>query len=348
MTGSDSTLVLFTSNRRKKYARDAVEVASLPSGTNFRFRYNEKYVAKGTRSQWKADKLVGATGLILFSVQHPDQFHSAYFVPVRWMKVLRTWVEGSTYLVEFELAEFATLERSGGRGQHIRLFADQLLGSLEGESPDKGTSAIYAELSVEPDHGWDIADWEHVVQDLWHTGEYPTMRFYRALNLETDSGRLVPPSKDGAFPVRGGSTYTLSVLHHQPASIDGVEYLALTPGNSDLTKIVGTKRIEISSGYDSVDLLIRFAKVQESTETVLTIGPEDETVAVTARIRFIIEPNKTRKARDAALASVGGLMLAVPGLSNLGDGAWEWPVALTGAGLLGVYGYLGIDPVAID
>src|SRR5579884_2810222 len=86
-------LWLFSSNSRALYSQDVSNVAGLPKGAYYQFRYREQWLGNLAAAEWR--QLEGKTAVVVFSFQHSAHLHPAAFVPIRMVKVVSSGAEGS-------------------------------------------------------------------------------------------------------------------------------------------------------------------------------------------------------------------------------------------------------------
>ncbi len=106
-THDDEWVWLFSSNRRALYAQDVSNVAGLPEGARYQFRYREEWAGASVLAEW--EQLAGRNALIVFSFQHPEHLHPPAFIPIRLAKVTSSKADGSFRIVEFEVGKSAAL-----------------------------------------------------------------------------------------------------------------------------------------------------------------------------------------------------------------------------------------------
>lgn len=326
-------LWLFSSNRRALYAQDISNVAALPSGARYTFRYRRNWVASTARTLWERNELKDRPVLIVFSYQHPEQFHPSAFVPVRAGRVVSSSTVGSFFTVEFEVADYRPLpqhrrasEDLPTMGERVREFSRAAETSLTEGYPGNDTdkSAVTASAPgalVDQNPPTDEA-WERVVEHLAGSGAFPGHLFLRLLGVQQANGESVP-CVAGRYELRAGDTYELRLAHYRP--LDGDERRAIrVEADNDVLTIQGAEVIPVTSGYDATRLRFTARYRDEPIETVLALEPSDNGGGSRVEAKLRIKPPKTEKAFRMGLATLAIVVAAVPGTLKDFDGAARW------------------------
>lgn len=344
-------LYLFSSNARPLYARDVEVVAGLPAGCVFKFRYNEGYVQAAIKDRWRADTLKTHQGVVVFSMQHPAKYHPAVLIPVRQVEVVRTWVDGTTYLVEFRLDRYAPVAGGSNKeGSTIRKFNDELGAVLAENRPDTGVSAVLAPAVYDEWPAFDGVDgnhpkdWEVVVSSLARTGVFANHRHVRISGVQGADGESVEAA-NGVFHLVGGRTYSLALSHHQVDDIAAVEWLAVA-SDDDVIEIVSSSRVPIASKYDSMTVLFKAVTTTAATRTTITVAPEKADSGPPLEISVQVDPPQVRRAVTTLASAAGGFLLAVPGLfDDIPAAPWGILIAATGAAIVAGLSWFGLSPL---
>ena len=313
-------LWLFSSNRRALYAQDVSNVAALPTGAPYQFRYRGEWVGAEAQAAWEQGRLDDHAALIVFSFQHPEHLHPPAFMPVRAARVTDARVVGSFYVVEFELGEHSTLPPHSRRsddglptmGERVQTFSravEKLLGEGHpGGKPNK--SAVLGPPPRELVDGTAEA-WERIVEQLAGSGAFPNHLFFRVTDL-TKVGGATPPMTEGRYELVAGDTYELHLAHYQPQPFPARRHLNVVVDDKALA-VHGNKSVEITSGYDSMRVRFQAVYRDEPLETTVTIEPAtgEEGARVVLPVR--ISPPRREKAFRIGLGTLAVLAAAVPG-----------------------------------
>ena len=128
-------LYLFSSNIRPLYEQDVIDLLAAPAGSIYRFRYELKYLGSdvpdglagipGDASLpdlWEANQLVNVNVIALYSIQQPESYHRAAFIPIRSGTVRETGADGAIHWIDFEVGDYALCP-----GDVLKLLAELVL-----------------------------------------------------------------------------------------------------------------------------------------------------------------------------------------------------------------------------
>jgi hypothetical protein len=316
------TLWLFSSNRRALYAQDVSNVAALPAGARYRFRYRRTWVGASARTEWEQDALQGAETLVVFSFQHEAHLHPPAFIPVRAGRVLDSEIVGSFFVVDFEIGDHTTLPPHargnddlpslGKRVQSFTRAAEEILKEGHpGGDPDR--SAVFgppptAHVENNPPLG---EAWERIVEQLAASGAYPNHLFFRVGAFSEVGGADLAMSQ-GQYNLTAGKTYEVQLAHYQPEPFSARRQLSIVVDDHAIS-VHGGKSVAVTSGYDSVRIRFHASYRDEPVDTTMTIepGPTEEGSRVVLPMR--ISPPKSEKAFRVGLGTSAVLLAAVPG-----------------------------------
>lgn len=339
-------LWLFSSNARALYAQDVSNVAGLPPGAIYRFRYRRDWVGAQARAAWETENLVGTEALVVFSFQHPKQLHPPAFVPIRKAHVVASEIVGTFFVVDFELGEYVALPEHSRRpgdghpamGQRAQSFTSEVEKRLTEGWPgsDPSRSAVFA-----PDSSDLLAQnpplemaWERTIEYLAASGTFPEHTYLRALRLEEVGGGDVN-AKGGRFDVHAGKTYVLHLTHYQPEPFATRRHLEVVV-EDEAIDVQGSKQLTLGSGYDSMRVRFQAVYRDEPKDTTLTVEPGSGEDGTRIDIPLRVHPQRSEKALRAGIGATALLAAAAPG-------AWK---DFDGGALVGALGVIALGAIA--
>ena len=338
-------LHLFTSNIRELYIADAVNLLAVPQGFVYQFRYGEEHVEDAARAKWRDGKLEGTDVVVYFSLQHAANLHSAAYVPLRLGKVVDSFVEGKTYIVRFEVGEYAPLPGPSDAApvdKSVHDFSDAIRNILKPSYPDfpeDKASRRSASLSDSPRTLLAVADnqgeaFAGVVTYMTAALQPEPRWLFRVSSVWQKKRSDAQALKNGFLRLTAGKNYTVELAHLQPSSqppakiqiecMDGVQLL--TPQELDLT-----------SRYDvmPVRLFVPFRDDEIQGEIIFRV--EEPAKGPTVRIPVQIQPTASHAVGSPLVAVIGGTMAVIPAtLGSTGPTSLKVAIAAGGALLLGL------------
>jgi len=339
-------LWLFSSNRRALYAQDISNVAALPAGAGYRFRYRQTWVGVTAKTSWEQGSLAGSDVVVVFSFQHEAHLHPPAFIPVRVGRVTNSEVVGSFFVVDFEIGDHLTLapHSRGARdglpslGERVQAFsraAEQLLDEGHpGGDPDK--SAVFGPPPtdlVEQNLPTGEA-WERIVEHLAASGAFRSHLFFRVAALREVGGTDLT-MLDGRYKLTAGKTYELQLAHYQPEPFDTRRHLVVIV-DDDALAVQGGSAVSVTSGYDSVRVRFHAKYRDEPIDTTLTVEPAAGEEGSRVALLLRVSPPAGEKAFRIGVGALAVLAAAVPGAwKDFAGNGLPAALALIGIGALG-------------
>lgn len=355
MTTADTTIFLFSSNIRRQYEQDVINVVAAPVGCIFRFRYDHKYVAPELRPKWRDNQLAGRPVVVVYSIQQPAAYHPAAYVPVRRGTITSSFEDGSILVIEFQLGSYATLrhptndETAGGL---VRSFSAELGSALPGHPGHDEKLRFSAADGDEPPGliaagGTEAHGFERLVEYLTSTVSFGDYVFWRIATVRrVGEAADLQADPQGRFRMISEKTYEVTIGHYQlKLDTAGTAKLPTFAVTSDpaLVEVISPKQFTIASRYDSIPIRIRVPPLPDTRETILSIQPPPDVKGPSADLRLLVGPTGSRRIATAAAGGFAALLLVVPELA--GDKApvlVRFPPYLIAAGLLGCMGWWGV------
>ncbi len=339
-------LWLFSLNRRALYAQDVSNVAALPDGARYQFRYRRSWVGTGARAAWEQDALKDKPALVVFSFQHSIHFHPPAFIPVRAARILESRIVGSFFIVEFVVGEHSTLPAHSRRegdglptmGRRVQTFSRSVEKLLDEGHPGGETdrSAVLGEpagegLAVNPPPE---EAWERNIEHLAGSGAFRRHLFFRVVKVVEVGGAAVP-LEDCRYDLIAGKTYELHIAHYQPEPFDSQRQLIVVV-DEDVLAVQGSHALAVTSGYDAVRVRFHAVYRDEPTDTTLTIEPATGEDGSRVALDVRVTPPKGEKAFRVSVGTVAVLAVAIPGAWRDfgGDGRMAAVTVIAAGGLL--------------
>jgi hypothetical protein len=349
---------LFSSNIRKLYEQDILNLTAVPNGSRYRLRYKLNYVDEPLRTKW-GTWLEGSPALVVYSLQQLKDYQDPAYFPIRLARVVRAYVESADVcVVDLEVGRSASLLPPSVASNHSKNVRD-LSAYLAGHAntPHAGISASL--IDVKPGDGWEyleVAKDESADLALFQrTGQYLSgvvslrdVAFYRVVGVfdrhDWAKGSRIPIAPDpstGAISLKPSTAYVLAIFLEQPdgSALSGSFEVK---ADHDIIRFAGRSSFDVASRYDLVTLDLHTPQLGEESErtgslsitpVATTHGPE-----VQIPIRLAVTPGKT--VATLGLSVVGLALVGLPALwTDLADGL-KAIVLVGGAVLTGAVPYI--------
>lgn len=347
-------LYLFTSNLRPLYAQDAIDLLAAPEGLHHRFRYRQRWISPDARGLANAgENARGHRILVVFSLQQKYRYHDPAYIPLRWGSLLGIHREGSAFVVSFELEKYASLplqrvpetgrldeEKLGDEVQRFSASLSQLLGQRGHPGADDEDQRFSATVGKTLDGVLDPSNdqsliWEQSVTYLGGTLTFAGHRFFRIDGIRREAKGEREGIENGRYELTSGVDYELAVVHHQPREVSGVEHF-IAEVDGEIVQLIGEGKIEISSEYDRVPVLLHLPRQEQPRDATVVIRPEGSTQGPRVALPMRSRPGKVRTAVASALGASVVVAAALPGIF----GSWPGEVRalVVSAGALAAVG----------
>jgi len=324
----DECLHLFTSTIRALYISDALDVLAAPVGTITRFRYEEAYVAEGLRQEWKTrNSLVGKAVLVHFAIQHPAEFHLPSYIPLRDATVIGNFVEGRTYVVNFQLGPLRlaagsrevvdSAKASRDLGRPIVEYSGALRTALKIVDSPRASALLSGSQSqlleaVTNDKKQigqeQSSDFERSIKLMNQALYFSPRIFYRVAGVFGPSRQQVP-LKDGRLELLAGTRYEIEISHYQPdPPPDGTALKVAVPVGLTL---IGDSDLSLSSRYDVIPVEIYAEYRDDKIEGQVDITVSSPRQGPSVHIPVVIMPSTSASVVAPGAAAVAGVGTAV-------------------------------------
>ena len=347
-TGVRPSVLLLSSDSRRRYAEDVLTALALPRGAIIQFRYETDYVA-GVLQQAIADgSAVGRRCLVAFLTDRESPEAKPFVVPVRFatvvttacvadMAVFRLRVDDYANLEEFPLAE-AEIRAKGG------WFVDRLAEANGGRWYPATTR--FPDLHLHERPGGDPVAWLGVARRL---ARHPTFRssyFVRTEEPLLSRDRTGALDPEGRLHLSDGDTVKMRVSFYSEGYTPAAKRLVCATDGTFL-KIASDDSYDVASRYDTVEFWLRpetrgfdaLARVgiRLAVDTRAGPAPAGDSLTTSAGFPVGVRRSRSRLLTRVSASAAGAFLVALPAI--LGPGAdlpWRVLYAVCGAALLAV------------
>lgn len=350
-------LHLFTSNIRELYTRDSLDLLAAPDGYIFRFRYQKQHVEAGTELLWRTGGLLGRSVAVYFSFQHSANFHPAAYLPLRKGIIERVEVSGSTYIVDFKLGAYLTLEDEpeekspAPRANAVRQFSDQLRSLLVEAYPDQTTTETDGSLSekrrsatlgespmhIIKDQGSDGERFERIVRFMAPMIADRRPLFFRVSGMARTDNLKRQSLRNGVWELKAGVGYTLDISHYQVESPPEGTYLSVHLPES--LPPLGDCDLPLRSRYEMFSMRLFPPSRDAEAQGEIKITTVDTRFGPTLHLPVRILPQVSQQLVVPAVTAAGVFIVGLPALLGEGVGM-AIKVSATAIGSMLVFGGL--------
>jgi hypothetical protein len=309
---------LFSSDQSPLYAQDVLNVLAAPLGQLYTFRYASQYLTEELAAEWMGLKKHRV--VVVFSLQQRAEYSSPAFVPIRSGHVVRTYIEGTSHFITFELEAVISLpepEKKDGRmryGDAVRSFTSKLADVTT--VPYDASASLGRELPV---GALDTSRDQTILFDragryLANTAAFANARFVRVLGIKP-SGFNAPyvatAHDDPRIHLTAGKTYDLDLYHAQPVAPLAPQPFTVSVDGVSL-RTIGRPGFDVSSRYDLVTIrLVAVDTGVEDRETVLVVEPGRDVQGPRVELHIKVDARRRRTFGVAALQTASLFAVAL-------------------------------------
>ncbi|ETK37720.1 hypothetical protein MPTA5024_02495 [Microbispora sp. ATCC PTA-5024] len=346
--GVRPTVLLLSSNVRRRYAEDILSTLALPRGAAIQFRYEADYVAGGLLQAVANGSAVGRRCLVAFMADVETPQETPFVVPVRFAAVVAADCVADMVVFRLRAGDFANLEEFPLAQTEIRArgrwFVDKLTEAHNGRFYP--ATARFPDLHVHERQGDEAYLWLEVARRL---ARHPTFRssyFVRTEEPLLNDRFRAPLDAAGRLRLSDGDSVKLRVGFYSDSYSDTVRRLACATAGTFLT-VSSDASYEVAHRYDTVEFWLRpeilgFDALTRVTITLAADGREDQerpgdSLTTSAGFPVVVRRSRPRLLLRVSASSAGAFLVALPAV--LGPSFplhWRVLCAVTGAALLAV------------
>lgn len=344
------TVLLLSSDARRRYAEDILTALASPSGALVRFRYDAEYVASGLQQRIADHSIINEQCLIGFvsgieSVELSDANSSrCFFLPVRLAEIVSAEPVADFFVLHLRVHRYPNLSdwpltKSTELFSEGRKFISRL---VESNGEYRPATTRFPDPRVNDDGDQDQL-WLGVVRRL---ASHPT--FANAYFLRVEPPRFKRAHKP-VFDHEG----RLSLTDRQSARLQTTIY---SKGYSDTNRTVlscwtdgrflrvsSDDKYDVALRYDSVEFWLQpsAAEFNALAHVMLTLGVTDSDVTgessltTHVEIRVLVRRSRSTLLLRVMSSSIGAFLIALPAILGPGFSVkWRVISAVLGAILI--------------
>lgn len=149
------------------------------------------------------------------------------------------------------------------------------------------------------------------------------------------------------FHLKGGTTYTLELFHHQPIDVTAGEPFTISVDDA-IIRVIGRSGFDIGSRYDRIAIPMHAVQSEryEARETVLVIDPTDPVKGPQLRLQLRVDP-PSKKLLAGSLASTAALgAIGFAALLPIGT-LWQALIIVAAVITIAVLSFFGLYVTAL-
>jgi hypothetical protein len=254
------------------YCYEFYQIFALPSGFQYRQRYDERWVEHSLRND--LNTIIGKEVLIVFW-----NASTATLYPVRWGRVSTAQKVGRIFYFEYVLTDFVGYKAdANARSAQILAFNDTFTGFhqeiVERTPPEIKTSVFATDVGQHLPRTTfnDLTNWGNIVDAVAQAPVFKGMEFLKIIDLREGLEKTLAPFGNG-YQLRDRHTYRLRVFQIVPNPLE-----TSAPHDIELNSFVDQiqilrKRQTAVGKYDVLTYLFKLSGVPSGEQTAFEIRP---------------------------------------------------------------------------
>src|SRR5579875_125269 len=325
-------LCMMTSTR-SQYLGDTLDLLSYPSGTDYRFRYDLKYVHSNILNK-KIESLVGQTSILIHVHTKEVEGRSDQvleFIPIRKATVVEAKNLGDFIQIRFTLDNWFVYEKSSDCVT-LNSYHEKIKNSMPIKSKDEFIyGCLFAdEFSNDAGISEDLSgnyekvasNWSKLISHIAKLTPHENSIFLKLLEIKNinNNVKIKPKEFDGVrgFELLSDKTYQIEILQRSKKPLIPPLTLEISTNPDDINII---KENELIQGrYDILKFIISTEDFARKQNSFFMINLEKENLVFRSSHSFYnikIKP-RMRKISLSFLILVGGLVLSALGTTLTG------------------------------
>ncbi|WP_405066134.1 hypothetical protein OG558_30820 [Kribbella sp. NBC_01510] len=343
------SLLLLSSDGRRRYAEDVQTVLAAPHGAVVQFRYPLRWVAPPLRRAVLSRKANSLPAVLGFHSTVTDS--EPFVLPIRHATVAMADYIADWFVFQLRVGGYVDLRQYQLSLPGIVARSRELISRL----PVTPEGALYSATSdpaqLPEEVGADAADrWITAARRLALHPSFENSYFLRVAAVETQRGKDVRFDATGRLQTVDGLSLRIVTNIYGKEYAPDAEFKLTCATDGTNVRVASEDVYHVAVKYDLVEFWLHLAAQSYNIYSRVTISlasDKAETLAIPAHVRLplVVTRSKSRVFRRWAVACAGAVLVALP--SILGP---ESPlqvrigVALAGAGLLALSGAVLSSP----
>ncbi len=287
--------VFLSSNSRKGYSQDIVDLFAKPSGTTQQFRYASKWISTEVLKRVSSGAYRKKTEAVLCYIDQATKSVTPLILPIRFSEIVEVREHGSTFSIVFKLGDFCEFD-------DLRTL-NRTLRSDQSEMPDYVGNKITGKYwlfdktrkfnNIERCN--ELNNWEHLVRCYYQTPNFnEKVPFYRFESIDDlNTNRIIKSIKDNddlLYTLDGGKKYNVSIYHFHPKDDFPNFALQVSSDDQNLVPLNGDSRV-LDTRYDRKDYKFETKQVLLGANSSLSFRRIDKDSGKLIREDFLIRVN---------------------------------------------------------
>lgn len=321
MVEIQASLLLLSSNIRRRYAEDILTALALPEGAVIQFRYDAEYVAPSLQQKVANREAIDSQALLYFIADQSSP--TPFLMPVRVATVTYAENVADMFVLRLRVLGYPDISDTPLElpeiYQESKRFNDKLV-QANGRYYPAVTKFPNPHLST----GNDRAQmWTSIVRRLAHHPTFRNAYFARIDPPVASSRRTISFDKQGYLHLRDGQSIKLPVSFYSEEYSENYRTRLSCTTDGTFLRVSSDDTHDVALRYDSVEFWLQprteaFDALSRATIR-LVCDPSGETTEATplttnAHFPVVVKRSRSRLALRVAATAIGAFLVALPAI----------------------------------
>jgi hypothetical protein len=317
------SVLLLSSNLRRRYAEDILTALSLPPGALLQFRYDAEYVAPHLQASIADGSVIGQRALIAFvaDVEDPEPL----LVPVRMASVVLAENIADMIVLRLCVSDYANLEDQPLAANELKAASKAWLDKLREKNGGRYFPAVTKFPDFRIHESSDRAQqWLGIARRLSLHNTFANSYFVRVDDPLLVTGKKLSFDEQGRLSLSDRQSGKLQVSFYSQKYSDDVPRTLSCATDGTFLRISSDDTYDVALRYDSVEFWLQPSTTSFDSLARVTIrlgGPAEESTttgsrALTTNVRFpvVVRRSRSRLLIRVTSSAIGALLVALPAI----------------------------------
>ncbi|RAS65730.1 hypothetical protein C8D87_104281 [Lentzea atacamensis] len=338
MSVDQNSILLLSSNVRRRYSEDILTALALPSGAMIQFRYETDYVSPTLQRTVASGSIVSSAVTIAFVAE--TETDNPFLLPVRHAKVISAVCVADIFIFRLQVGSYVNLgdfpRNEGEIRNRSRVILDQVTAANKRYYPAVTSFPdLHMRESVDP-----AGDWLSSARRLVLHSTFSNSYFLRIDPPTTQTGSPLTFNSDGRLEVVDRESVRIHVSFYSGLYAPERKHVLSCTTDGTFLRVSSDDSYEVALRYDSVEFWLHPGSLDFNTLSRVTISLTGEQeisdfVPTHARFPVVVKRSASRLTLRVATTALGALLVALPAILGASSPlAVRIAIGLVGAALL--------------
>jgi hypothetical protein len=328
MAELQSSVLLLSSNTRRRYAEDILTALALPEGAVIQFRYETDYVAPALQQIVANGKILGETAILGFIADLESQ--DSFVLPIRIATITQAENVADMFVLRLRVGDYPDPSDSPMNMPEIHTESAKFYAKLVQSNGGRYYPATVKFPNLHLSSTGDPAQkWIGIVRRLALHSTFATSYFVRIDPPLSTSRRKISFDESGTLHLSDGHSVKVPVSFYSTHYSEGTRVMLSCTTDGTFLKVSSDDTYDVALRYDSVEFWLQprtelFDALARAT-IKLACDPSNSGSGVplplTTNTYFpvVVLRSRSRLAVKVAASAIGAFLVALPAI--LGQGS---------------------------